>query len=159
MPAPTIRPRPHLRQEGATYLVSWELHPAQPPLTEAERGMVMESVRHFDGTKYDLIAVLALAAKIYAVVTPYARQRVGRLAGSWKRWLFGLDGRSLPLWRRGYFDRIMRGPEEVGRRIQQLRGLPGPLPQGTAEFEWLWLRGEGRREAGQETGTEARVGS
>jgi len=145
MTSPAHRRRPpHLRQAGATYLVSWDLHPGQPPLTEAERSMVLETVRHFDGTHYDLLATLVLDRKVYVLLTPLGTRPLERTVGGWKRWAsgqFGAAGRTAPFWRRGYLDRIMRGPEEVEDRLGQLKKVPGRRWPGTVEYPWLWVRG------------------
>jgi hypothetical protein len=145
MTSPLRRRRPpHLRQPGATYLVSWDLHSGQPPLTEAERGMVLETLQHFDGTHYELLATLVLDSKVYALLTPQGSRPLERTVGGWKRWTsgqFGVGGRTHPFWRRGYLDRIMRGPEEVDQRIRQMTEVPGRRWPGTVEYPWLWVRG------------------
>jgi hypothetical protein len=144
MPTPNVRRRPlHLRQAGATYLISWDLHPDQPPLTDAERRMVLETVQHFDGTHYDLLATLVLDRKVYVLLTPLATRPLERTVAGWKRWAsgqFGAGGRTPPFWRRGYQDRIMRGPEEIAQRTRQLSEVPGRLWPGTGDYVGLWVR-------------------
>lgn len=162
------RARPHLREPGATYLVSWELHPDQPPLTEAERWMLLQTLLHFDNARFSLLAALVLDRKVYAVLTPFADRPLERIVGGWKRWASGQLGRGgtgesdgvategsgadtqvrrAPFWRQGYFDRVMRGPEETTRRIEQLRLLPGRQWPEAERYEWMWVRGEAREPA------------
>lgn len=133
--------------------MSFELHPDQPPLSGADRTRVLETLRHFDGTRFTLHASLVLDRKAYAVVTPFVERPLERIIGGWKRWLsglFGLDGRAAPFWKRGYFDRVMRGPEEVARRIEQLKTLSGgggaelsSAPTRHDRCQSVWVRGEG----------------
>jgi len=148
---PRRRRPPHLRKAGATYLVSWDLHPSQPPLTDAERTMMLENLRHFDGVHFDLLASLVLDEKVYVLVTPYPDRPLERTVGGWKRWAsgqFGIDGRAAPFWRSGYLDRIIRSPEELQKRIGQLAESPQRRWPEIGEYPWFWVRGEKAEAAG-----------
>ena len=136
----------HLRHAGASYLVSWDLHPSQPPLTDAERSMTLDTLQHFNGTHFDLVAALVMEDKVYVLVTPSSSRPLERTVGVWKRWVsgqLGAGGRTAPFWRRGYKDRIMRDPAEGDQQIRQLKDAPGRCWPGMEVCAWLWVRGEG----------------
>jgi hypothetical protein len=125
--------------------VSWQLHQSQPPLSESERTMLLETLRRFDGVRFDLLAALVMGAQVYVLVTPYPDYLLERAVQSWKTWgarQLRLGGRMAPFWRRGFQDRIMRSAAESGLRIRQLAELPGRQWPGIVEYEWLWVRGE-----------------
>jgi hypothetical protein len=145
MSTPLTRRRrpPRLRQAGATYLVSWDLHTSQSHLSEAERTMLLETIRHFDRVHFDLLAALVMENKVYVLVTPSSTRPLERTVGGWKRWAsgrLGAGGRTAPFWQTGYNDRIMRGPEEVAQRIEQLKRVPERQWPGTVRYPWLWVR-------------------
>ena len=106
--------------------------------------MMLETLHHFDGIHFHLLAAVVLPEKVYVLVTPSPARPLERTVGGWKRWAsgqFGTGGRTPPFWRTGYKDRIMRGPAEVEQRIDQLRKLPGARTAEIAECPWFWVRG------------------
>ncbi len=45
------RYRRHWQLTGATYFVTWRLHPSQVELASIERDLVVSTLRHFDGER------------------------------------------------------------------------------------------------------------
>jgi hypothetical protein len=115
--------------------------------------MLLQTLLHFDNARFSLLAALVLDRKVYAVLTPFADRPLERIVGGWKRWASGQLGRALvapaptrgaPFWQPGYFDRVLRDPEEIVRRIEQLRELPRRQWPELERYEWVWVRGDAR---------------
>lgn len=75
---------PHVRIQGATYFVTWRLQKAQAELSEVERALVAESLRHFDGRRYLLHAYVVMNDHVHVLVEPRAAFRLESIVQSWK---------------------------------------------------------------------------
>jgi hypothetical protein len=108
--------------------------------------MMLETLHHFDGIHFHLLAAVVLPDKVYVLVTPHSTRPLERTVGGWKRWAsgqLGTGGRTPPFWRTGYKDRIMRDAAELDQRIRQLKDAPARRWPGLEDYAWLWVRGEG----------------
>jgi REP element-mobilizing transposase RayT len=94
---------PHWRLDGAVYFITWRLERDQPALTVIERDQLVEILRRFDGSRYDLFAYVVMDDHVHALVEPYAAFPLERLVHSWKSystWLLQRGSRPGRIWQR-----------------------------------------------------------
>jgi REP element-mobilizing transposase RayT len=138
----TQRKLPHWRLSGATYYVTWCLHPTQPPLAAPERTLVMDSFRHFAGERYDVHASVVMDDHVHLVVEPLRVYTLSMLLHSWKSYtahaIVSGFGRTSPIWQHDSFDRIIRDQAEYVRFIEYIVfNLRERWPDLDA-YEWVW---------------------
>jgi REP element-mobilizing transposase RayT len=78
------RQLPHWRMEDAVYLVGWRLSKYQEPLQDAERSVVANAIRFFDGQRYALYSFVVMDDHVHVVIRPRARVQPERIIHSWK---------------------------------------------------------------------------
>ena len=83
------RDLPHLRLDGATYWVTWNLRRRQSPLRPAERAIVASTIRHFDGVQFDLHAFVVMDDHVHVVVTTTPGVALEAIVHSWKSFSAG----------------------------------------------------------------------
>ena len=93
--------------------------------------IVADSLRHFDGERYQLGCFVVMPNHVHLVVRPFHEddQALERIMHSWKRYtsreinkLVGLEG---ALWQSESYDRIIRDEEHLWRTIQYIGRNPG----------------------------------
>jgi len=149
---------PHWRMSGAVYFVTWRLLPEQPELAHDERLVVVSALRHFDGTRYELLVYVVMHNHVHVLVEPKDKHPLQGIVHSWKSYtanrLQREFGRRNRIWQDEYFDRIVRDEAEFFEKAQYILNNPWKTWPEIKEYPWV-----GYREAGTEarpTGTEAR---
>ena len=106
------RKLPHWRLEGGTYFLTWRLHRNQTELKPEERSLVASSLRHFDGSRYKLLAYVVMNDHVHTLVEPLPGYDLSGITHSWKS--FTANGlqrqhkRKGVIWQDESFDRIVR---------------------------------------------------
>ena len=53
--------------EGATYFVTWRLHPNQPLLQPEERTLVQTAILYFEGIRYHITAYVVMDDHVHVL--------------------------------------------------------------------------------------------
>jgi len=137
--------------EGATYFVSWSLHPEQTKLEPKERDLIMDALWHFDKTRYNLIAFVIMDNHIHIIFTPLGEYDVVSVIHSWKSFtanrLQRKFGRTGNVWMEEYYDRIIRDEDEFIQKGEYIIANPLKCWPEISEYKWLWhigMDGQGR---------------
>ncbi|HEY3383214.1 MAG TPA: transposase [Vicinamibacterales bacterium] len=135
---------PHWREEHGTpaYFVTWRLARGQAALTDGERDVVADALRHFDGRRYQLIGFVVMDDHVHVVVVPRAGERLERLLHSWKSFTshrFCRHGeRRPPMWQDEYFDRLLRTDGELDEKLEYITGNPWKRWSNLKAYRWVW---------------------
>jgi putative transposase len=109
---------------------------------------VVDALRFFDGTRYELDCFVVMPNHVHAIVRPLlcATEPLERILQSWKRHtsleinrLLGLSG---TLWQEESFDRIIRDAEHLYRSIQYIGTNPEKAGLDPATCA-RWVRPQG----------------
>ena len=110
---------PHVRVREGTYFVTWRLHRAQAELTPAERTLLVDTLRHFDADRYELLAYVVMNDHVHVIVRPNGTHRLEDLVRSWKSYTANRLPRTAQrrgtrsLWQEEYFDRVLRDEDPL----------------------------------------------
>jgi REP element-mobilizing transposase RayT len=136
---------PHWRLDGATYFVTWRLNRRQAPLSPEERTIVFSVLRHFEGQRFRLHALVVMDDHVHVIVTPSAGWQLGKILGSWKSYSAyrlqreaGLRG---AIWQIDSYDRIVRNSDDLSAKIRYIRENPIRRWPEQANYPWLWWVG------------------
>lgn len=136
---------PHVRIQGATYFVTWRLQKAQAELSEVERALVAESLRHFDGRRYLLHAYVVMNDHVHVLVEPRAAFRLESIVQSWKSFsakrIGTLRGLAGTIWQREYFDRVIRDEDEYRQKRDYILENPFRRWPTLHAYSWQWAIG------------------
>jgi putative transposase len=150
------RKLPHWRKAGAVYFVTWRLHPSQPELKPDERHLVTETLKHFDGTRYELLAFVVMHNHVHVIVEPSDENQLQEIVHSWKSFsanrLQREYGRKASIWQDEYFDKIIRDEEEFLEKAQYILNNPQKEWPEITEYQWVGIRMAGTE--ARPTGTE-----
>ena len=123
----------------------------------AVRGIVEDALRHFDGTRYVLLACVVMPNHVHALFTPGEGWSVGKILHSWKSYtatrINGALGRSGAVWEKESWDRFVRTRFHFERTVNYIRGNPGrmgiPVYVAGEVMEFLGGAGEAARRDGR----------
>jgi len=148
----TRRYLPHWQIAGAVYFLTWRCADGVV-LVEKERDIVLNSIRFWDGKRWEVYAAVVMPDHVHALVRPLekdeGRWNLSVLMHSVKSFsaheilkLRKLSGIVGAIWMEEYYDRWMRDEQEIEEKwnyIQQNPCRAGlvPLPD---EYQWLWYR-------------------
>lgn len=142
MPIRVYRCRlPHWRLEGATYFVTWRLHRRQAGLCMEERLLVLETLRHFNTIRFDLVAAVVMDDHVHVIVTVKCRSLEAAVR-DWKSYSArGLrtQGRLAPYWQSEYYDRIIRSESDLEEKVRYVAQNPTRRWQGITNYPALWI--------------------
>ncbi len=139
-PSPDVRDRlDHLFSErieqhldkgqGACWLVRTEI---------AE--IVANALRHFDGSRYGLLAWCVMPNHVHVVLNPSASYGLSEILHSWKSFTAkeanASLGRTGPFWQKESYDHIVRDDEELARTIRYVG--ENPSKAGLRNWRWVW---------------------
>jgi len=136
---------PHVRSEGATYLVTWRLHRGQPDLSGGERDCVVAAVRHFDGDRYTLHAYVVMNDHVHVLVQTALERRLEDIVSAWKSLTTNrmqrAFGRSGAVWQDEYFDRAVRDDSEYDQKRDYILNNPQKRWPEIETYRWRWAIG------------------
>jgi REP element-mobilizing transposase RayT len=132
---------PHWRAEGATYFVTWRLSPGQAPLAPEERDLVVRSIRHFEGQRYQLDAYVVMDNHAHVLVQPGPSDTLEEIVHSWKSFSahqLRIAGRpTSPVWQKESFDRIIRNRREFREKMRYIVGNPWKRWPELGAYSWV----------------------
>jgi putative transposase len=135
---------PHWRMSGSVYFVTWRLHKSQKKLAAAEREMIVSTLKHFEGQRFDLFAYVVMPDHVHVLVKPYNGYLLHEIVHSWKSYSAYMVQRECSregrIWQEDYFDRIMRDESEFIEKAQYILNNPIKIEPQIDEYPWVWVR-------------------
>jgi putative transposase len=133
---------PHWRNDEVIYFVTWRLAKDQGELDSAERDLVVQSLKHFDGQRYQLAAYVVMDDHVHALVTPLGTHQLKDILHSWKSFTAHQIGRNPKrghrVWQDEYFDRIVRDDEEFSEKLRYIANNPSKRWPELEVYPWVW---------------------
>jgi 1-hydroxy-2-methyl-2-(E)-butenyl 4-diphosphate synthase len=108
------------------------------PLADPEIArMMLQSLKHFDGGRYDLLAWSVMPNHVHALLTPLEGHELERILQGMKTHTAKEANRMLgttgTFWQEEYYDHIVRDGEDLKHQVTYILGNPG---KGRASVEW-----------------------
>jgi putative transposase len=142
-PELTIRRRvlPHWRLTGSAYFVTWRLRKDQASLSDQERGIVSETIRYGNSTRYELYAFVVMDDHVHVAFRPLAGHETDKIIHTWKSYsahrLQRERGRLGGIWVTESWDRIMRDEDELIEKCTYI--LNNPQKRWPDIQDYLWV--------------------
>jgi REP element-mobilizing transposase RayT len=115
----------------------------QPAIAE----LVEDTLLHFDGQRYHLLAWCIMPNHVHAMIEQVQGERLGEIVSSWKRFSarranerLGLKGR---FWQEDYWDRFIRNEMHLAAAISYVEN--NPVKAGLVSDARLWPWSSARR--------------
>ncbi|HYC99971.1 MAG TPA: leucine--tRNA ligase [Phycisphaerales bacterium] len=143
----TQRNLPHLSLPEATYFVTWRAE-AGVQLTPAERGVVLNALKHFDSDRCRSFAACIMHDHVHWIVKPLGDQRLDELVKSIKHFTAATINKSRGvkghLWQDERFDHIIRDRASFNEYVEYT--LMNPVEAGLAaspgEYAWNYVHAD-----------------
>jgi REP-associated tyrosine transposase len=134
---------PHWRLEDATYFVTWRLDRTRRDLAPWERDLVVNALRYFDGTRYQLLAYVVMNDHVHSVIAPGDGMGLERIVQAWKSYTAHRlpSGETGRVWQSEYQDRIVRSEAELRQKIEYVLSNPFSRWPMLTVYPWAWARG------------------
>jgi REP element-mobilizing transposase RayT len=118
--------------------------------------VVQETLLHFDGDRYQLLAWCIMPNHVHVLIEPQAE--LGRIVQSWKsytgRWAMGKNaelGLGVPgksFWMREYWDRYIRDQNHFNAVVDYIHNNPVKAGLCRTPAEWPWSSGSAEPQLG-----------
>jgi REP element-mobilizing transposase RayT len=132
---------PHWRLDGSVYFVTWSLNKGQSDLLPAERDLIQRVLLHFNVARYIIIAYVVMNDHVHVLVLLSEGWQLEKIIQSWKRHssaeMLRQFGRTAPVWKREYMDRIVRDEKEFLEKANYI--LTNPVRRWTEAVEYRWV--------------------
>ncbi len=132
---------PHWRMEDSTYFVTWRLATSQAALECEERTLVADTIKHFAGVRYNLLAYVVMDDHVHVLAVPLENVDLQEIVHSWKSFttnrLQRKFGRIGVIWQREYFDRIVRDERELIEKVNYILNNPARRWPEIIEYDWV----------------------
>ena len=139
---------PHIEDPSATYFVTFRVQ-GQIVLTEKARGVILDAIRHWHGTRIDLDAAVVMPNHVHLLFRVAPGSSLAQVLHSIKSYsanrINKLLRRSGTLWMDESFDHIVRDGPGYEEKMGYI--LFNPVKAGLAkvpeEYPWLLVRSTG----------------
>jgi alanyl-tRNA synthetase/REP element-mobilizing transposase RayT len=143
---------PHFEQPWASYALTISTD-ARRKLRPESRTIVLDALRHFDNSRYDLIAACVMPDHVHAIIRPWVKEQnekgeavfwsLGELMHSIKSFtakeINKADGTTGSVWEQERFDRYVRGDRDLEEKFRYIVTNPEREGLGT-EYPWVWTQ-------------------
>ncbi len=153
---------PHFERPWAKYAVTFSTR-KQRTLTELARGIVLDSLLHWNERRYELYAACVMPDHVHVLLEPSVKENsgdgavffsLGEIFHSIKahtaRAINKAAGTSGAIWEEEWFDRMIRSESDLQEKFDYI--LRNPLAAGLEEnapYPWVWFPGIQRNSARQ----------
>lgn len=113
-------------------------HGACPFLDDRLAEILWSSIHHFDGERYELIAVVIMPNHIHVVFRPLPGYTFEKIVGAWKSFSYNEIRKKFDMhvtWQEECFDRIVRDMDELYRVVEYV--LDNPRKAGLSDWKWV----------------------
>ncbi|MBI2911905.1 MAG: transposase [Chloroflexi bacterium] len=134
---------PHFEVPDSTYFVSYTTRPGIR-LSEAERSVVLDNWRHWDGIRYTLWAAVVMPDHVHVLITPYAAslEQILHTNKSWTAHAINRERqRTGPLWQRERYDRITRSEADWVEKWRYIAENPVKAGLSDSPDAYPWYYG------------------
>jgi alanyl-tRNA synthetase/REP element-mobilizing transposase RayT len=141
---------PHFEQPWAIYALTISTAGAKK-LRPESRTVVLDALRHFDGSRYNLIAACVMPDHVHALLRPLVKDQnesgdavfwpLSELMHSIKSFtakeINKIEGTKGAVWEQERFDRYVRGDRDLEEKFQYIVTNPERAGLGT-DYPWIW---------------------
>jgi REP element-mobilizing transposase RayT len=132
---------PHWRMDGCLYFVTWRLRSDREELSPCERDIVVATLRHCEGERYDLPSFVVMNDHVHVLTRPWEGQRLEAIVQAWK----GVSAKRIlrsradtgRLWQPEYFDRLVRHEQEFLQKAAYIQANPGKRWPDLQDYPWV----------------------
>lgn len=104
--------------------------------------LTADSLRHFNGTRYQLHAWCVMPNHVHAVVHPLGPHVLPHILHSWKSYTATAANRLLQrsgeFWQKESYDHLIRNADEMEQLIRYVQA--NPAVAGLRDWSWVWPR-------------------
>jgi alanyl-tRNA synthetase len=141
---------PHFEQPWAIYALTFTTT-GRRKLTPAARTIVLDALRHFHRSRYELFAACVMPDHVHVLLQPWVKEQNDR--GEAVFWPLGdlmhsiksftakeinkTEGTTGTVWEQERFDRYVRGDRDLEEKFLYILGNPAREGLGD-EYPWLW---------------------
>ena len=152
----TKRRLPHYERPHGIYHITFSTHERRE-LSPTARALVLDSVRHFDGQRYELFAACVMPDHVHVLFQPFIKETsaegtsvfwtLTELLHSIKSYTANEINREeqtagIPVWEKESFDTLMRDDRQLEESFSYI--CQNPRQEGLTDSEgtypWLWTR-------------------
>jgi len=148
-----IRNLPHVELPGATYFVTWRTVPGAK-LSEEDRSVVLDALRHFDGERCHLYAAVVMPDHVHCIVRPLETVSLADWTASVKRFsateIHKRTNGSGALWQDERFDHVIRDERWLAEFFRYVVWNPveAELINRPSEYRWTFVHSDVERAIG-----------
>ena len=117
-------------------------------------GLVVNSLKYFDGERYHLHAWCVMPNHVHVLVTPLGHYTLSSIIHSWKSHTANRvnkrQGRRGAVWMQEYFDRAVRDERHFIMAVEYIENNPVKAGLCAQAADWAWSSAGQRTEASQE---------
>ncbi len=103
-------------------------------------GLVADALRHFDASRYKLLAWCVMPNHVHVVLRLFPGQELAAVVHSWKSFtakqVNQVLKRSGALWGREYYDHLIRDRDQLHRIVRYVTN--NPIKAGLKNWAWVW---------------------
>ncbi len=136
---------PHLQAPESTYFITFRCREGLF-LSDQAKEIVMSSIRHWDGIRFDLDAAVVMSDHVHLIFRILGGLSLSAILQSIKgysaRLVNALLARKGPFWLDESFDHVIRQEQEWDEKIEYIRENPAKrgLVTNWQNYRWLWIR-------------------
>ena len=148
---------PHFEKPWAIYALTFTTREHRV-LSPAARTAVLDALKHFHGSRYEVFAAVVMPDHIHLLWQPWVKEQnaegesvfwsLGELMHSIKsftaRKINELEGTKGEVWEQERFDRYARGDRDLEEKFRYIVGNPerAKMVDAEGDYEWVWTPGE-----------------
>ena len=114
----------------------------EPKVAEA----IQNSLKHFDGDRYELLAWAVMPNHVHAVVRPLGTHTLTDILHSWKSFAAkqanSILGHQGQLWQEEYYDHLIRDEEDFNNEVNYV--VNNPAKAGLKDWPWCGMKRQGQ---------------
>jgi RecG-like helicase/REP element-mobilizing transposase RayT len=145
---------PHFERPWAKYAVTFSTK-GKRPLSEAARGIVLDSLLHWNGRRYELHAACVMPDHVHMLLEPAMKETTKNgaiffslgeifksIKGHTARAINKAAGTSGTVWEEEWFDRVIRSECDLQEKFHYI--VSNPFDAGLEEvvpYPWVWFPG------------------
>lgn len=140
----TIKQRhlPHFNLDGGTYFITWRLFREQKSLTDAVKDIIVSALRFFDGSRYELLALVVMDDHVHVLLRPIGEWKLAKILHSWKSFtaheLIKVCHRSGSVWQHESYDHLIRNEIDLNEKLGYITTNPMRKWSGISNYQWVW---------------------